>query len=231
MLKKTTLIVIIFLSQIANAYRIAPLLESLGEYRYKVATHSKRTQQYFNQGLLQFWDFQYTEAIRSFKSALNTDINCGMCYYMLGLSYGSNTNAPLSGGERFLALNSINQGLKRPVISVKSRELLLALLNRYYSGNKQTQKKFQLSPFHLANPSERESYLEAMRDVAKKYPKDREIQAQFAFALYDIDRQAHWKSNGRPKYYTQAALDKLDKIKSRTNPHPGIRHLFFNHFE
>lgn len=229
MLKKALFLTTVALAPLSMAYTISPLVATSSHYQYKADTSTARANRYFNQGLQQFWDHQYSEAVRSFQAAIDIDYNCGHCYHMLALSFGSISNGPLSGNERAFAIDAIQQGLQRPVISAKARALLHALSNRYYLGEKQDRKAYQLGPAHLTTLNERESYMEAMRDLAKQYPKDIEIQALFAHSLYDIHRDQFWSANFAPIQYTTELGQLLDKIVSTKPLHPGAATMYVNY--
>src|SRR5688572_21322753 len=69
--------------------KVAPLFSNISNYLHKIKTYSPLAQRYFNQGMVLFYSFEYGEAIRSFKGAINADPECAMCYWGLSLALGS----------------------------------------------------------------------------------------------------------------------------------------------
>ncbi|MFP4390767.1 MAG: hypothetical protein ACLFPR_17715, partial [Desulfococcaceae bacterium] len=59
----------------------APLFEGLGDHRHPAATDSKRTQRYFDQGLVLGFGFNHAEAHRSFLQAAEIDPDRAMAWW------------------------------------------------------------------------------------------------------------------------------------------------------
>ena len=78
-----------------NDTPIAPRLDGLGDYHYKVTTDSSEAQAFFDQGLRLTYGFNHAEAIRAFKEAARLDQNFAMAYWGQALALGPNINDPM----------------------------------------------------------------------------------------------------------------------------------------
>lgn len=59
----------------------APLFYSGGSYTHPISSKVPLAQQYFDQGMIFFYGFNYEEAARSFQEAANLDPECAICYW------------------------------------------------------------------------------------------------------------------------------------------------------
>src|SRR5262245_37054324 len=83
---------------------MAPRLQNLGTYTFKVTTKSKQAQAFVNQGLNLAYGFNHAEAGRAFKEAARLDPGLAMAYWGEAYVLGPNINAPMTPDDEPKAL-------------------------------------------------------------------------------------------------------------------------------
>ena len=120
----------------------APVFDNLGSYHRPISTKVPLAQQFFDQGIVLFYGFEWGEAIRSFKEATRLDPNCGMCYWGLALALGGKVNAPETGHEYNDAKAAINQALALAAHETpEERDYIKALALRFHHKPKPLKKE------------------------------------------------------------------------------------------
>src|SRR5262249_19064566 len=77
----------------------APLFDHLATFQHSISSQVPLAQRFFNQGLILFYSFEWSESVRSFQASVQSDPQCGICYWGLALALGSKDNAPMHGHE------------------------------------------------------------------------------------------------------------------------------------
>src|SRR5881398_2028713 len=177
-----------------------PLYDGLGSYSRKITTDSAEAQRYFDQGLAFLHGFNHRAAIRAFQQAAEIDPRCAMAHWGLALACGPHINltvVPPPAAE--LAWKELNLARKNAdYASPVERALIHALGKRY------------------ANPQPADwsgldrAYAAAMREVWRKFPKDRDAGALFAEAMMDLRPWDQWTPEGKPQPGTDEILATLD---------------------
>jgi tetratricopeptide (TPR) repeat protein len=199
-----------------------PLYEGLDSYRYPISTRNAQAQRYFNQGLLLSYGFNHAEAARSFREAARLDPNCAMCYWGIALVLGPNINAGMEKDavpQAWEALQTAIRLSQRPSTSAREKALIQALAQRYTAQPVDDRK-----PLDLA-------YVNAMRQVMKRYPADLDVATLFAEALMDTMPWNYWQSNGQPKPDAIEIFQTLESVLKRNPNHPGANHLYIHAVE
>lgn len=207
---------------LASTQTEVPLYEGLDTYRYPISTQNAQTQRYFNQGLLLSYGFNHAEAARSFREAARLDPNCAMCYWGTALVLGPNINAAMEKDavpQAWEALQTAIRLSQRSSISSREKALIQALAKRYGSQPIEDRK-----PLDLA-------YVNAMRQVMKRYPADLDVATLFAEALMDTMPWDYWQPNGQPKSDAVEIFQTLESILKRNSNHPGATHLYIHAVE
>jgi len=167
----------------------AMLFDGLGTYHRTITTNSPEAQQYFDQGMRLMWAFNHDEATRSFARAAELDPNCASCYWGVALTVGPNYNLLFMVGERAqvasqaLALAQQHAAHAQPV----EQALIAALASRYPSAK-------PLDP--AATQPVLVAYAAAMKQVAKQYPSDADVQTLYAEALMNTNAWKLWSTDG-----------------------------------
>ncbi|MDH5553241.1 MAG: hypothetical protein OEX82_07910 [Nitrosomonas sp.] len=204
----------------------APLFDGMGDYHHAVTTNGSTAQRYFNQGLIMSFAFNHAEAVRSFRAAQQLDEACAMCFWGEALALGPNINvtsdgkAVMADEARLKAHAAIQQAVAlKAGVSQKERDYIDALATRYNGDIKTPRDALDLA------------YIEAMRELSQKYPKDDDAAAFFADSLMTIMPWDYWLDEETPKPLTAEVIDILEKIIGRTPEHPLALHLYIHAVE
>lgn len=206
----------------ATQTETVPLYEGLDQYRYPISTRNAQAQRYFNQGLLLSYGFNHAEAARSFREAARLDPNCAMCYWGTALVLGPNINSGMDKDavpQAWEALQTAIRLSQRSSTSVREKALIQALAKRYTAQPLDDRK-----PLDLA-------YVNAMRQVTKRYPNDLDVATLFAEALMDSMPWDYWQANGQPKPDAVEIFQTLESVLTRNPNHPGANHLYIHAVE
>ncbi|WP_414584345.1 tetratricopeptide repeat protein [Scytonema sp. PCC 10023] len=203
-----------------TTHHTAPLFKNLGNHHHPISTNSKLAQRYFDQGLTLAYGFNHAEAARSFKEAASLDPNCAMCYWGIALVKGPNINAPMEKE----AVPETVQAMKKAIglsknASEKEKAYIQALAKRY-----------SLQPDENRKPLDT-AYVNAMREVQKRYPEDLDAATLFAEAFMDTMPWNYWSKDGKPNPGTTELLTVLESVLKRNPNHPGANHLYIHAVE
>lgn len=196
------------------------LKTGIGPIHYKVSTKKPLAQKFFDQGLALTYGFHHNQAVRSFEEAARQDPNLAMAYWGEAYAMGPNINMPsdpdlnkqcYAVAQKALALES--------KASAKERMLIEALVKRYSNDDKPDLAK------------QDQAYADAMRQVAKTYPKDYDIQTLYAESLMDLRPWRLWKSNGEPEEGTMEIVAVLNDVLKHRPDHIGANHYLIHAVE
>jgi len=153
--------------------RGAQLFDGLGSYHRKISSHSVEAQQFFDQGMRLLWAFNHDEATRSFARAAQLDPQCGICFWGVALTVGPNYNMPMMAEARArVAFDSLERAEAQLAgADPAERALITALRARYPQPT-------ALDPSNEGPVLG--AYANAMRDAARKFPADSDIQTMYA---------------------------------------------------
>ncbi|PCH60465.1 MAG: hypothetical protein COC19_05935 [SAR86 cluster bacterium] len=202
---------------------LAIVIPGSGDYSKTISTDSAITQQFFNQGLRMAWSFYFPEAIASYQEASRHDPDHPMPYFGMAHAMGPNPNSRYAGmpddpqGEGLKAirkaLDNIGNGTAKEQDMVNT---LYVLYNQTANADKQERDK---------------AYLEALRELHNKYPKDADIGSMFAAAHMSMGRWDYWNADGSAKPGTQDAVTALEAAMNSQPYHPGANHLYIHLME
>lgn len=198
----------------------APLFSDLGSYSVPITTDQPLTQRFFDQGLILTFGFNHAEAGRSFREAARLDPDCAMCYWGIAYVLGPNINMPMVPDAVPEAYSAAQRASElAPKARPREQALIGALRQRY-----------------AAQPSDdrtalNRAYADAMREVARQYPDDNEIQTFFAESLMDLSPWDYWLPSGEPKPATVEAIAALERVRTANPDHVGANHLYIHAIE
>ena len=89
----------------------APLFDNMGSHHHPVTTSSKTAQRYFDQGLILCYAFNHSEAIRSFRGAIQEDPDCGMAYWGIAYASGPHVNRPMEKEDNDRAWDALQKAV------------------------------------------------------------------------------------------------------------------------
>ncbi len=169
----------------------APLFENLGNYHRPVTTTVPMAQRYFDQGMVLLYGFDWSESARSFKEATRLDPNCALCYWGQSLALKYKINAPMTGNEfkdgeaaiqRALALSSNASPIEQELIQALALSYLHAPVMKQETAVFNCHESSSLK--ETATPEDNKAYIQAMAQIAARYPQDLDAQTLYASALF-----------------------------------------------
>lgn len=217
----------------------APLFNNLSSFHFPVSTKVPLAQQFFDQGMVLFYGFEWGESIRSFKEAIRLDPNCGMCYWGFALASVSKINAPLSGHEYRDAKNAIQKALslKNNETSVE-QAYIQALARRFQHKPKKLMPANGILSCHtsstvvdVSSQTELSNYAKAMKKVINMYPSDNNAKALYVYALFDMSQWNFWDANHKINPVTSTIIKTLKSILSNDKLHIGGNHYYIHVIE
>jgi tetratricopeptide (TPR) repeat protein len=202
----------------------AMLFDGLGNFHRAITTNSPAAQQYFDQGMRLMWAFNHDEATRSFAHAAELDPDCASCYWGVALTVGPNYNLLFMVGERAqvasqaLALAQQHAAHTQPV----EQALIAALASRYPSSR-------PLDP--AATQPVLVAYAAAMKQVAKQFPADADVQTLYAEALMNTNAWKLLSTDGKAAPGTDEVVATLEAVLKAHPDHPGANHYYVHALE
>jgi tetratricopeptide (TPR) repeat protein len=209
---------------LAGWARGARLFEHLGTFHRPVTTSSAEAQQYFDQGMRLLWAFNHDESTRSFAQAAVLDPACALCYWGVALTVGPNYNVPVMAEPRAkVAWEALQQARKNAPKASPVEQALIAALAKRYQGPQ------PLDPSN-AGPV-MVNYANEMRDVAKRFPDDLDVQVLFAEARMTTNSWKLWTVDGKPAIGTPEIQATLEGVLAKSPTHPGANHYYIHTME
>ena len=198
---------------------LAPRLQKLGSYTFKVTTRSARAQLFINQGLNLAYGFNHAEAGRAFAEAARLDPSCAMALWGQALVLGPNINAAMASEDEPKAYELVQKAVaKAGTATPRERDYINALAKRYTGKPEDRQKGDR-------------AYADAMRALHARYPTDQDAATLFAESLMDLRPWSYWSRDGLAADGTMDAIKALDGVITRNPKHPGALHFWIHLWE
>jgi len=208
---------------IASWAKGALLLENLGTLHRTITTSSKEAQTYFDQGLRLTFGFNHDEATRSYARAAELDPQCASCFWGVALTLGPNYNVPMLPDHAQVAWDALQKAKSLASHATPVEQALISALEKRYKG------PAPLSPPEMQPFSE--AYAAAMRDVAKKFPADLDVQVLFAESMLDVSPWKLWTQDKKPRPGTEEIVRVLEAVLAKDPQHPGANHYYIHTIE
>ena len=204
--------------------RGAMLFQGLAKVHRSITTTSPEAQRYFDQGMALMWGFNHDEAARSFAKAAEIDPRCAACFWGLSLTVGPNYNLPFLTAERAkVAFEAVRRAEAEAAhASPVEQALIAALAKRYPSPG-------ALDSDGLASPLT--GYADAMREVARRFPDDLDVQTLYAESLMNLHAWKLWTPQGAPAPGTLEIVQTLKSVLARDPDHVGANHYLIHALE
>ncbi|PCC69636.1 hypothetical protein SAMN02745121_04060 [Nannocystis exedens] len=203
--------------------RGAVLFGDLGDHERPVTTQSPQAQAFFDQGLNLLYGFNHDEAARSFARAVELDPSCAMCLWGVAYALGPNYNIPMLPDRAHAAWDAVTRAQEHAQYGQPVEAALVAALARRFKGSE------------YAPPTEMEAYNRVyaveMRDVARRFPDDLDVQALFAEALMNVNPWRLWSNDGVAAPGTLEIVETLESVLARDESHPGANHFYIHAVE
>ncbi len=200
--------------------QIAPRLQNLGNYTFRIKTRSRTAQQFFNQGINLSYGFNHAEAMRAFREVARLDPQCAMAFWGQALVLGPNINVEMPPEAEPQAYQLIQKALElKPYASSRERDYIDALAKRYSGDAKPDRKALD------------RAYANAMKDISKRYRDDLDAAALYAEALMDLRPWNYWTRDDQPYLETPEIVSVLESVLKRNPNHPGACHFYIHVLE
>lgn len=197
-----------------------PMFTGLGDIHHAIGTKSAKAQKLFDQGLRLCFAFNHDEAIRSFKEAARLDSACAMPWWGVALALGPNINMPMSPDAEKEALDALARAQALQAAAPEADRAYIDALSKRYAA-----------PAGENRAARDSAYANAMRDLAKRYPKDPDASVLCAEALMDLRPWDLYDETGVPKPGADEIVSILEGVL-RTNPrHTGALHFYIHAVE
>lgn len=197
-----------------------PLIAGAGDHKWTITTKDDSAQAYFNQGMNMYYSFHIIEAMASFKKAVRFDSSCAMLYWAQALAYGPNINdMGYVASPAALQATQMSSSLRSFAGNVE-KELINAMTLRYTADSADATRA-------ILN----RKYTDAMKQVFLKFPAHADVQALYADAMMLEHPWDLWFVNGKPKPWTPAIQEVLEKLLATTPGHPGANHYYIHVME
>jgi tetratricopeptide (TPR) repeat protein len=198
-------------------------LDDLGDVHRTITTSSPEAQAFFDQGLALTWGFNHDEAARSFAKAGALDADCAMCWWGAAYTLGPNYNIPMLPDRAEAAWDAIGRAKAAAAKATPVEQALVEALSKRYAG-----------PQYLEPPAMQpynEAYAGAMRDVAKAFPDDLDVQVLFAEAMMNVNPWRLWTPAGDPAPGTEELVAALEGVLAKSPTHVGANHYYIHAIE
>ncbi len=196
------------------------LYNSLGNYSYRITTANPEAQRWFDQGLRLVYAFNHYEAQKAFREAVRIDPGCALCYWGIAMTEGSNYNSPTDAEREKSALSAIQEAQRRAATASPVERALIEAQAKRHSPD----------PAAKREALDR-AYADAMRDVARQFPKDAEVGTFFADAMMNLRPWNLWTPDGQPQPGTDEIVQTLERVLADNPNHPGALHLYIHAVE
>lgn len=170
---------------------------------------SADAQRSFLAGVKLLHNFEYDDAIGTFREAIKRQPDFAMAYWGLAMSY----NHPLWGEQNLDAARRALADLdKVPVAGLTARErgFLDAVKKLYGQGEK---------------PARDAAYAQAMQQLYRQFPDDDEVASFYGLALLGM------RADTQDFLYTIKASDVLEKVYAHNPTHPGVLHYLVHCYD
>lgn len=205
-----------------------PLYDGLGSADFAIHTYKLGAQRYFDQGLRWMHAFNLEEAEASFRAASRLDPSCAMCAWGTAFALGPHINLPALPDRTVAAAKAIAEAQRLAAAGPDAagnleRALIAAMAQRYSDPAPTTPE---------AQAALDTGYAEAMRAVAKRFPKVAEVRFLLAEALMDLHPwDLYDPTSGSPREWTAEIVDTIETGLKLDAQHPGLHHLHVHAIE
>jgi len=196
------------------------LIDTLGTYHRPISSKNQEARAYFDQGLRLLYAFNHEEAQAAFEEAARRDPSCAICLWGAALTLGPNINLPALP-ERAQVAFTLSQKAHAMAkgASPVERALIAALARRYANPPPTDPEKQRALDTAYAN---------AMREVARHFPKDPDVATLYAEAMMDLRPWDFWTKDGKPQPDTETIISTLEGVLRANPEHPGANHYLIH---
>ena len=189
------------------------LYKGLGPWTHPIATGSRQAQQFFDQGLNLLYGFNRYESLRSFRKAAELDPKSVMAQWGIAMAQGPYINMD---GD--------------PSVDLKGSCAAVAA-GRKLTNAPERERAYLNAAATWCPEYKPQSYIDAMRALAARYPDDLDAVTLYAESLM-IPVRWHWyTAAGVPAAGVVEAEHALESVLRRWPQHPGANHYYIHAVE
>jgi len=197
------------------------LIPGLGAHHHAVTTSNREAQQFFDQGISLIYGFNHEAAAKSFRRASELDPNLAMAHWGYAYAVGPNYNEPTIDLERMkAAFEAVGKAQKLIAGATERERAYVAALAKRFTLDAQPDVK------RLGR-----DYMEAMRDVYRRFPDDLDAATLYADSLMNLNPWQLWTKDGKPAEGTEEIVTVLESVLARDPNHLGANHLYIHAVE
>ena len=188
--------------------------EKLGRVNFNVSCNPQAQRQ-FNRAVAWLHSFEYEEAEKAFSEVTVTDPQCGMGYWGIAMSNYHPIWAPPTAAELKKGLSAIEKAKVVGARTRRERDYIAAIEVFYKDSDK------------LDHRTRKFAHSEAMEQLYRRYPSDREAGVFYALTLVATGMMANDKSYAGEKKAAQI----LNRILALEPQHPGVAHYLIHGYD
>lgn len=188
--------------------------EKLGRVNFAVSCNPQAQRQ-LNRAVAWLHSFEYEEAEKAFIEVANSDPRCGMAYWGVAMSKYHSIWTPPSKAELQQGLSALDKAKVAGARTQRERDYLAALEVFYKDSDK------------LDHRTRTFAYSEAMKQLYRRYPSDREAAVFYALTLITTGMMTNEPGYARQKEAAQI----LNRVMAREPQHPGVTHYLIHSYD
>jgi tetratricopeptide (TPR) repeat protein len=188
--------------------------EKLGEVNFTVSCNPQAQRQ-FNRAVAWLHSFEYEESEKAFTEVTVTDPRCGMGYWGIAMSNYHPIWAPPTAAGLQKGSSVIDKAKVVGARTQREQDYIAAIEVFYKDSDK------------LDHRTRTFAYSEAMKQLYRRHPLDREAGVFYALTLIATGMIAHDKSYTREKEAAQI----LKRVLAREPQHPGVAHYLIHGYD
>ena len=206
----------------------AKIMQGQGDVHFKITTSSSKAQQFFDQGVAQMHSFWAFEAERSFRQAAELDPEAPMPQWGIAMVAAGDYRPrfQLENNERNFGKSNPLKATSRAVEAARRAEELAKV-----PGKATDVEKLYVASIvarrDVNSHNQDESYIQGLRAIVAKYPK--EVEAKSYLALHLM--QGFELPEKKPKGTSMEAVAILRELLVEAPDHPGVHHYVIHAFE
>jgi hypothetical protein len=188
--------------------------EKLGRVNFTVSCAPQARSQ-FNRAVAWLHSFEYEEAEKAFAEVAATDSRCGMAYWGIAMSNYHPLWAPPSAAELKKGAEAVEKAKAVGAGTRRERDYIAAIELFYKDSDR------------LDHRTRTFAYSEAMEQLYRRFPADREAGVFYALTLIAKGAMASDKSYPNEKKAAQI----LNRVLAREPLHPGVTHYLIHSYD
>ena len=188
--------------------------EELGRVNFPVSCTAKAQRQ-FNRAVAWLHSFEYEEAEKAFAQVASTDPRCGMAYWGVAMSNYHPIWAPPNAAELKRGREAAEKARSVGARTRRERDYIAAIWKFYEDSDRLDHRTRALA------------YGDAMSELHRRHPSDREAAVFYALSLIAKGMMAADKSYANEK----RAARILNGVLAREPRHPGVTHYLIHSYD